>query len=807
MADTSYVLQAAFTGGEISPSMIARSDVSKVGMSAMTMRNRLVLPHGPTECRPGFEMIYPCGDSTHDVVVRPFVFGTEQEYILEFGEYYLRFFKDGGVIVKTTADTSAWVTGTAYVVNNYVKVSTTIYRCISSHTSGATTEPGTGASWETKWVADDVYQITTPYTHDEIYDINLTQSADTVYLLHPVIQQQVLTRTDHNAWTITPYTSTDGPFMPANKEATTLAVSATTGTGKTMTASVATFEADHVGSLWKISHTVVGQRIQGSFTSATSSSAIRGYGTWKVITHGTWTAKVDLERSTDGSTWKIYRSYSSVADNNVIDSEGSDGLYSYRLTCWSYTSGTCSYDITMEPHDWDGVVKATAYTDTTHMTVDVLAELNATTATADWCEGAWSNVRGFPTCSTFFQNRLLQASTFTQPNLIWGSVSDDYTSFRQSTPTVDDDAVILPLVTRQMNAVRSMVSLAEVLAFTASSEWRIDASSGGVLSPTSALAKVQGYRGASTVDPVMVSNRVLFVQTQGSVLRDLGYKFDEDVYTGSDLTILASHLFRGHTIIDMCYQREPQSIVWCVREDGVLLGLTYLKEQEVWAWHRHDTQGYFESVACITGTTRNELWAVVSRTVGGETKRFVERLSESIPTTDVEDQTHLDCFATYSGAPTTTITGLGYLEGKTVNALADGSVVLNKVVTGGSITLPVAASLVHVGLGYTADLELPDVELQLPDGTIQGRLKKISNVILRLQDARGGTIGTSFTGTMDAIPYDNPTVYGQAIPLFTGEKNVTVPGDFDTRGRICIRQTDPLPMTVLAVIREVTFGG
>jgi hypothetical protein len=257
----------------------------------------------------------------------------------------------------------------------------------------------------------------------------------------------------------------------------------------------------------------------------------------------------------------------------------------------------------------------------------------------------------------------------------------------------------------------------------------------------------------------------------------------------------------------MAYQREPQSIVWCVRDDGVLLGLTYLKEQEVWAWHRHDTQGEFESIACITGSTRNELWAVVKRTVNGATVRYVERLSESIPTSDVEDQTHLDSYLTYSGTAAATISGLSHLEGMAVNVLADGSVEKNKTVASGQITLSAPASLVHVGLSYTADLELPDVEMQLQDGTAQGRLKKISNVILRLQDSRGGKIGTTFDGTLDEIPYDNPTLLGVAIPLFTGEKNVIVPGDFDTRGRIVIRQEDPLPLTILAVIREVTFGG
>lgn len=804
--DTVHVLQSSFAAGEISPSMIARTDVSKVAMAAMTLRNRTVLPHGPTECRPGFELIEEAGDSAHRVVIRPFVFGVEQEYQLEFGHYYLRFYKDGGVIVKTTADTADWAAGTTYAANAYVKASGLIYRCIAGHTSAAATEPGVGASWATVWAQSAIYQIATPWSEDEVYDLNLTQSADTVWICHPAFRQRVLTRTAHNSWALTPYAFSGGPFMSANAADTTLTASAVSGNA-TLAASSAIFESGHVGSLWKLTHVVAGQRQNGAITSATATAAVRGKGRWKVVTHGTWTGKLDLERSSDGSTWSIYRSYSSANDNNIIDAEDSDGIYSYRLNMWSFTSGTCSYDLTMASHDWDGIVEVTGFTSTTSVSVAVKGELAATSATKEWAEGAWSDVRGWPACSTFFQNRLWFGSTITQPNYIWGSKTDDYSDFEQSTPTVDDDPLVLPLVTRQVNAIRAMVALSEILAFTASSEWRIDAASGGVVTPSNVIARTQGYRGASTVDPVMIGNRVVFVQEQGSVVRDLGYKFDEDVYTGSDLTILATHLFRNHGIIDMCYQREPQSVIWCVRDDGVLLGMTYLKEQEVWAWHRHDTDGCFESVSSIAGATRNELWAIVRRTISGNTKRFIERLSESVPSQDPVDQTHLDCFLTYRGVATRTVGGLGHLEGKTVVALADGAVVRNLTVVGGAITLPTEAEVVHVGLPYVCDLELPDVEIALRDGTCQGRLKKVASVVLRLQDSRSGKIGTSFGGTLDDIPYDNPTTYGAAAPLFSGEKRTIVPGDWDTRGRVVVRQEDPLPLTVLAIIREVSLGG
>lgn len=906
-----WLAQTSFAAGEVDPSMVARTDLTKLSMAALTLRNRTVLPHGPTEARPGLEFIYPAKYSDRIAVLRPFVYSLGQNYVMEFGHLYVRFYKDGGVIVKTVDDTAAWSSGTTYAAYAYVKNGGLIYRSTTGHTAGATTEPGTGASWETVWILDDTYEIATPYTEDVLYELNLTQSADRVFITHRDYEIKVLTRYDHNDWALSSFAFENGPFLEANLASTTLACSATTGTGKTLTASSALFESGHVGSLWKLTHDSACQAVSGAFpaltkshatawasgtayaagdlvsndgnyyrcstahtsaaatepgtgadwttkwsaaianwssstayalnvyvmqdnvvykcilahTSAdaskpnsgadwttywvgllyggTTSTAVRGKGTWKITTHGTWSAKLYLEMSLDGTAWTLYRAYSGANDNNIIDEEDSDGLASYRVRCYEFTSGTLSYDLTMSSHEWDGIVKVTAVTNSTHATVSVIEELAATTATKNWCEGAWSVARGWPACSAFYQNRLALAGSPAQPETVHLSRTDDYTNFLAGTE--DDAAISLPLVSRQSNTINAMVARKQLVAFTASGEFIIDAN-GGVMTPTTPTASEQESNGIGQVDPLAVAgNRVVFVAPQGNVVLDIGYNLADDSYSAKQLSIMAPHLFRNHSILDAAYQKAPESICWFVRDDGVLLGLTYLRDQEVWAWHRHDTDGDFLSVSCIRGETRNEVWAAVRRTIGGVDDVYIERLAASVPTQDPADQNYLDSSLAYSGSPITTVNGLLHLEGKTVSVNADGFTSSGHLVASGAITLPEAASKIVVGLPYDIDLELPNADWQEKDGTVQGRKKRLDSVILRVQNARGGKIGLSFTGNMDYLPEQLPVVYGTALPLFSGDIEASLPADIDTTARVCIRQTEPMPLTILAVIREVTL--
>ena len=760
-----YIMQNSFDGGEFSDSMYGRTDIAKYGVAAKTLQNFFIHPDGGASNRAGLEYILSAKYPAKKCILIPFKFSVLQAYALEFGDQYIRFYKDGGFIE---------------------------------------TSVGSGIP----------YEISSPYLETELAKIKFTQSADVLYICHPNHKPMMLTRTAHNSWTITDFDFKNGPFSNENITTTTITPSAKTG-NITLTASSSVFQSGHVGALFRISHNIEGPGISGSFTDVGSSSSIITNDQWNLITHGTWTGKLRLKRSLDGGvTYKTIRSYSSKNDNNTIDSDTTDTdlitdgiIPMFILECYEYTSGTISYDLTGYPYIVDGIAKITAVTNGTAATANVLSQLGETTATKTWAEGAWSTVKGFPSVDIFYQNRLMFANTVNDPQTIWGSKTGDYNNFKVSNPVLDDDGITIPLVSNMVNEIRSMVAMSDILALTSSCEWRVSpATNASAITPTSIMSKPQGYRGSSNVDPVIVGNRVVFIQEMGSTVRDLGYDFAQDGYTGNDLTVLARHLFANHKIVSWAYQQEPDSIIWLVRDDGILLGLTYLKEHDVWAWHKHVTNGYFESVITIPGNSRDEPWFVIRRTVGGNTVRFIERMNERMTSTDPADQFFVDAGLSYVGTPATVISGLDHLEGKTVSVLADGNVHPQIIVTNGTITLDYEASKVHAGLQYIADLETMNLDFPVKDGTIQGRKKKITHATLRVQKTRGGFIGPD-TDHLNELKMRSSEPYDTPIALFSGDKVSAMSSKYGPNATVCVRQVDPLPITVLSIIAEVDFGG
>jgi hypothetical protein len=749
-----YIMQNSFTGGEFSPVMDARQDLEKYATGLSTMKNFYALPHGAATNRPGTYFKAESKDSTKRSRLIPFQFSEEQAYNIEFGHLYCRFYRNGGQVESS---------------------------------------PGVP------------YEIVTPYIASDLARLKFTQSADVLYLTHPNYAPMMLSRFADTSWTITENPFHDGPFMPVNLSATTITPSGVIGS-ITLTASASLFNSLHVGALWKLEHDVEAQALSTSLSAVGATSSVRGRDQWKVITHGTWSGKIYLEKSEDnGSTWKVLRTYSSAGDFNANDSGTEDDIVLLRLRAYSWSSGTANVDLSWFSFTAVGIVEITAVTDATHATATVKKELGATTATDIWREGSWSDYRGYPAAVVFFQNRLFYGFTKAEPQTPWGSKTGDYNNFGTSTPSVDDDAVTVPLISRQVNAIRSLVALDKIIAMTASGHWKIGAGGdNAALTPTSVTAVQQGYYGASYLDPLVIGNRILYTQQKGSAVRDVGYDFQSDSYTGSDLTLLAEHLFRNRQIVEWAFQQEPNGILWCVCDDGTLLGFTYLIEQNVWGWHRHETDGFFESVSVIPGEDRDEVWFIVRRTIDGVTKRYIEQMASRNISTQPEDQYFVDCGLSYDGTATAAFGGLDHLEGKEVSILADGNVHPHLVVTDGAITLNYAASKVHVGLPYNADLETLNVDFPGRDGTIQTRFKKIPEVTVRVENTRNAYIGSTFD-TLYELKMRSNENYDTAIALFSGDKTISLTGGSTRQGRVCIRMSEPLPITVLAIVSKVAL--
>lgn len=290
----------------------------------------------------------------------------------------------------------------------------------------------------------------------------------------------------------------------------------------------------------------------------------------------------------------------------------------------------------------------------------------------------------------------------------------------------------------------------------------------------------------------------------GGIVRDLAYSYDVDKYTGDDVSILAFHLFDGHTIVGMTYQQIPDSVVWCVRDDGVLLGMTYVKEQDVYAWHRHTTQGDFVDVCAISGESEDELWAVIRRSG----TYCVERMGQRFIGQETEKQFFVDSGFYYEGSGTDTIPGLTWLAGKTVQVLADGHRLPDTEVSAeGTIDLGHVYKHISVGLGYDTTIQTLPVEMSGQDGVWGSRKKRIQNMMVLFQNTVGGRFG--FSGNaMDEIKWRSTEAYGAPIQLYSGKKKITLPqANYETTLMLTIKQDAPLPMTVLSIIPEVLPGG
>lgn len=645
MSDQIHYIKPTFAGGEYAPSMYSRVDVSRYQSGAKKMYNFIVHPHGGASNRPGWHYAATAKYASRQCRMHDFQFSSTQTYALEIGHQYVRFYTNNAQIAVSSP--SAWLTSTSYVVGNFVTNGGTTYYCIVAHTSGTFATDLAAA----KWVAQTIYEVPMPYAESELPALNFTQSADVLFMFHPLYQPRQLNRLGATNWTVTLYDFQFGPFQVPNSTTTfTLTPSATTGAG-TLTASTALFAAGHVGGLFQVNHNVPEASVSSSLASVAAGSSITCGGTWRIITHGTWAGTIAVQKSTDGgSTWGNIRSFSSASDFNANtfgteDMSNNAPNFLVRLNMSAYTSGTCSYTLTADAFRNVGVVKITSYSSATSVGYTVTKTLGGTTATADWAEGSWSDYAGWPAVGEFNQDRLVTGNTANEPQTVWQTKASNYYDYSRSSPLVDSDGITTNLPSRQLNGINGFVPLTQLIALTSASEWGI-ATTNGVMSPLTITEKVYGYNGSYGIKPVIIKNRAVYVQFMGATILDLGYELLSDTFTGSDLSILANHLFEGYGIIDMCYQQYPDSLVWAVRDDGHLLSLTYLREQEVIAWAHHQTNGLVESCCSIPASGYNQVWLSVRR---GD-YRFIEYMDHRMASTLPEDQFFVDSGLSYDGS-------------------------------------------------------------------------------------------------------------------------------------------------------------
>lgn len=581
--------------------------------------------------------------------------------------------------------------------------------------------------------------------------------------------------------------------------------SALTGEDITITAVQETFRQGMAGGHIRLSHAMPNKTVSISFyeeTSTKTSEAIYVGNKWKIVTHGTHHSEVKLQKSTNGSDWKDYRTYTSNDDQNYTESGAeTEGCWMRVVaTMWNDDEASKSkltVDLSRLPYTHEGTAKIKEVLSGTQIKCYVTKEFGSTEATENFAFSNWNAYYGYPSHSGFFQDRFCLAATAKNPYTIWMSRTGDYTNFsveKADGNVTDDSAIKLDLIVRNRYQIRHLIPSNDLVILTSGNEWIISGDS--AITPAKCTPKAQTMRGSSACLPQHIGNRIIHVQRSGSTVRDLGYQYESDNYNGDELDILATHLVKNHALISSAYCQEPDSNLFFVRNDGVLLCLTIIREQNVFAWSHMVTDGKYKWITSIPHNENDELYAIVERNVNGEKKQYIEYFKRMNDDTDE----YVDCYVTGSGNQIS----LPQLVGKEVYIVGDGVQQENKVVPeDGVLELDETYTRIIAGLPYTTKIEQPGMELSLKEGSLQGRVHKVNTVVLRVENTYGGHIGLNFS-KMDELKYD------EAYTLYTGDLTQTMPLSgigANTHNHICIKSDEPYPFKLNAIMKEVSIDG
>ena len=761
-------LLRSFAGGEIAPEMYGRIDLDKMQTGLAKVENFEILPHGPARNRAGFQWVNEVKDSTKRVRLIPFAYSAEQTMVLEVGDGYCRFHTQGATLLEASQAITAVSTAASCMVtyagadpsNGDVMYLADLedftmlqgrFVVVSAVNAGANTFmphdlagnaiSTVGSAYTSGGTMSRVYVVATPWAEAHLLDLHYTQSADVLSVVHPTYAPRELRRIGATNWQVSTIA-----FVPGiNPPASTAVATGGPGGGTPV-------------NTYYVSTAISADTLEESEASPVSAAAL-----------------IDL--TVVGNHVDVTPAAVAGSLRYNIYKLKTGGLYGYI----GQSDGTAFRDDNIDP-------------DMSQTPPESLAP--------------FVGAGNYPSAVTYVEQRRAFAATDNRTQHLWMTRSATESNLTQSVPLRDDDAIVMPIKARQQNRIRHLVPLVDLLAFTVGGEFRIFAKNSDALTPASATPKAQSYVGANNVQPAIAENAVLYAQASGGHVREFAYTGEGlagAAFSNLDISVLAPHLFDGYTMVDMAFSRTSTCpILWVVRSDGVLLGMTYVPGQNVRAWHQHTTDGLFESCCCVAEGGEDVLYVVVQRTINSRQVRSIERL-HTRQFTNQEDAFFVDCGLSYSGTATTTITGLWHLEGRSVVALADGAVVDGLTVTAGTVELPALASVVHVGLVINAELQTLPVSYQTDEAFGQGVVKDVNKVHLRV--SRSGAMHVGPTGgRMVEAKRRTTESYGEAPALRTGWDHLNVAPKWDDDAGVTVQMRTPLPLTVLAMVLDVTAG-
>jgi len=721
--------------------MEGRFDQARFAYGLRRMRNFIPTLQGPARKRPGNKFVGEVWDSADRGWLTPFVFSQTDAYILEWADSKLRFITDHGYVTEATKAITGitqaspavfTIVGHSYSVGDRIYIASVggmvevngrvlvVATTPTANTVTFTDEFGTtlDSSAYTAYTSGGTgareYTIVSPYPAsaltgtDGTFQMSFAQSGDVIYVCVPGYQTRKLTRSAPASWAFSLFEGTGGPFESVDPDQTvTVYASAVSGSGVTLTASSGIFNANHVGALFLLERKL--------------TDTVTAWEAAKVVAAG-------QERRSQGH----YYSTSAGGTTGAVTPSHTEGSRYDGDTgvLWEYL------------HSGYGWLEITGYTNSTTVTADVVSRIPAAAvgsgnASTRWAFGEWSADNGYPTDVAFFRERLF----FFRGTKGWGSVPADFENFAQRDAGIvaDDSAIAIDIRSGVNDDVQWIIPSADLLVGTQGGEFSIsEISSANPLGPTNIAALAGPGYGARKVQPVKVNDSIVYIQPSGRNVRELRFAFETDGYASIDRTAFAEHIAKGR-VIQMAYEKEPESIVWSACYDGSLLAWAYQREHDLSAWSMHPvggTSAAVESVAVIPSPDGNgsEVYMIVNRTINGQTKRYVEYKTQHWdPESDAqEDMFYVDCGLTYDGAAVTTIRGLNHLEGETLAVLADGRI-YSKTVSDGTITFTSSVSVVQAGLSYEATLR--SMNLVRP-----GMKTRIVRMLLNFYGALSGAV-------------------------------------------------------------------
>lgn len=658
------LIQPSFAGGEVSPSVAARVDLSKRAVAVERAENFFVRVTGGMESRPGLQFIAEA-KTTGPTRLIPFEFNTEQTYILELGEQYMRFYTYGGQILS-------------------------------------------GGS---------PYEIATPYLAADLFTLEFAQSGDVITIVHPNYAPRELVRITNTNWTLT-----EIAFAPSQVAPTAVALT----NNYTQSGGISGITQANPAVVSSTSHGLAtGAKIE--ITGVVGMTEVNG-NTYRITAIDADTFRLEGEDSTgftaysSGGTWAVngdLLKYKVTANNRDTFEESLSALSSATLAITGVTQANPAVVTFSGAHNLeygdeiyiDGIVGMTQLNDRRYLVLDApsgttvelmstsRAPIDSTGYTAYASDGtmhtafvtttataqAWDNTltwaaaanadtynvyradesglygfigrtddltftddfieadtgdtapiavnpfeegAGFwPSTTGFFQQRQIYANSDAFPNRLWMTQTGVFYNFATSTPLRDDDAITATLAARRINEIRHMIPLSDLVILTTGAEFRVKGSGDAAFTPSTINIKPQSYYGSTALRPIVAGDLALYM-APGNFIRELSYEFATDKFTGRDITVLARHLLDYNDIVDWSFAPSPYDLIWLVRDDGTALVLTYQNEQEVYAWTRATTQGDFKSVAVVREGNKDTPYFLVRRTINGTVKQFIERLDE-----------------------------------------------------------------------------------------------------------------------------------------------------------------------------------